>query len=669
MRKLIQKLFGTTPVRVEGEYTGRVEHRVLSCEQLLSGYQEELAEIKQLSGIPNIHFESLYLAPLQSVASYVQLLPASEAHHHAYPGGMMDHLIEIVVIALKLRRTQILPPGIDPEEIELRKDVWTYVIFIAALTHDIGKAVVDTTFYTDKKQWSPLTESGPVKSYSYDYNPDRKHKFHEKIPLLVLHKFVPMSHLQWVQDKDPEAFESLICFLSGDYENAGALGDIVQKADQHSVIENIGGKVEVAADKAVKSLHENLLRYLRKILHETESLSVNRKGAACFTTDDAAYFVSKRTLDAIKEAMRQDGQSVPGRNDRLMDEMQQFKIIVPYEDKAIWKCNIKIGDWSQNFSMLRFPIEKVWPKLSDRPENPEGIVVTPLDLNDEPIIDSPEDAVVEPVKAAENVAPSKPVKPLVKPKVKVSEPEVEDLSKGVEADEISGLEALMEEMNEPGMDVSAVAEEDLSGFNDDAYDYDDTALDIEIESDVRADFEETVTIKKEAVVEIKSEQNSKEFIDSVAEKIISGQKSSVDYHNNMVHQAAGELIEFDNPSSHAARFIKWLVEGVKAGRIPINQPANKVHLVEEGLFLVSPSIFRQYESENINTAWQKAQRELTKKKINEKTATGENIFEYEIMTKTGRNKSSSIKGILIPNPGPRLGLVISEVNPSLRKKA
>ena len=689
MIKRIQNFFASKPAPLKNNNRGHAEFQLLSSEQLLSKYPEALAEIQELSGIPIKHYQALYLRPLEKVVSYIQLIPASENHHHSYAGGMLDHLFEIILNALKLRRAQILPPGVDPEEIELRKDVWTYAIFIAALTHDIGKVIVDTQFMADNEPWNPLTDKHPSSQYSYRYNPNRKHKFHERLPLLVLHKFVPMEHLQWVQNKDLDAFEALISCLSGDYENAGALGDIVQKADQYSVIESIGGDVKVASNSTSLSLHENLLRYLRKIVAETEALPANRKGAACFTTEYSAYFVSKRTLDSIKESMRQDGQSVPGRNDRLMDELQQFKVIIPFEDKAIWKCTIQIGDWSQNFSLLRFPIEKVWPKISERPENATDIRVIPLDLNDNPILDeviqTPENSLqskvsetpIQPSSESKKVeAENCPKKSIEKPvetpsKTSLIKPTTKDQPK-----EIDELEALMSEVNTALAPIEGTEglENDFSDYSDldepintDQL-YEQSLLDAKEDENMDADTSNP-TQEISSFINNAPNEHSETLVAAVANRIKESQTSSVDYHNQKVLGDPESQLEFDNPNSHGARFIKWLVEGIKSGHIPINQPSNRVHVVPEGLFLVSPSIFRQFESENINTTWQKAQRELTKKKINLKTETGENIFEYEILSRSGRgNNASSIKGIIIPNPEAKLQINLNSRNEFLKKK-
>src|SRR3546814_14326305 len=64
--------------------------------------QRLLEHIWQRTSLSRKQFASLYRAPLERYAELVQLFPASESHHHAYPGGMLDHGLEIVAYALKL---------------------------------------------------------------------------------------------------------------------------------------------------------------------------------------------------------------------------------------------------------------------------------------------------------------------------------------------------------------------------------------------------------------------------------------------------------------------------------------------------------------------------------------------------------------------------------------
>ena len=73
----------------------------------------------------------------------VQLLPASESHHHSHLGGMLDHGLEVLSFSAKLRQSYVLPQNAAPEEQSKQRDAWTAAVIYAALVHDIGKVIVD----------------------------------------------------------------------------------------------------------------------------------------------------------------------------------------------------------------------------------------------------------------------------------------------------------------------------------------------------------------------------------------------------------------------------------------------------------------------------------------------------------------------------------------------
>jgi Putative helicase len=83
----------------------------LPAESLLCTSQRKklLERIWQYTALSEPQFNQLYLDPIRRYASYVQQLPASESHHHAYPGGMLDHGLELVACSLKLRQSYLLP--------------------------------------------------------------------------------------------------------------------------------------------------------------------------------------------------------------------------------------------------------------------------------------------------------------------------------------------------------------------------------------------------------------------------------------------------------------------------------------------------------------------------------------------------------------------------------
>ncbi|MCU9999550.1 DUF3158 family protein [[Pasteurella] aerogenes] len=117
----------------------------LSANKLLSSplRQQYLKTIWQNVSMEPQMFNVLYKTPIEKYAEIVQLLPASESHHHSHIGGMLDHGLEVISIATKLRQSYILPQNSAPEEQAKQRDVWTAVVIYAALLHDIGKIAVD----------------------------------------------------------------------------------------------------------------------------------------------------------------------------------------------------------------------------------------------------------------------------------------------------------------------------------------------------------------------------------------------------------------------------------------------------------------------------------------------------------------------------------------------
>ena len=87
--------------------------RVLNAEQLLTLVQasKALKEIYRQSRQSQILWERDLLPAIHRYAEFVQLMPASEAHHHAHAGGLLMHTIEMVLASMTFRNAHLLPEG------------------------------------------------------------------------------------------------------------------------------------------------------------------------------------------------------------------------------------------------------------------------------------------------------------------------------------------------------------------------------------------------------------------------------------------------------------------------------------------------------------------------------------------------------------------------------
>ena len=98
---------------------------------------------RQDCGLNAATWTDFILPVIHNVAELVQLLPASESHHHAQPGGLWIHTCETVRYVIRLRQGTILPSGRDAEDQQRHRHRWTAGVIIAALMHDVGKTLSD----------------------------------------------------------------------------------------------------------------------------------------------------------------------------------------------------------------------------------------------------------------------------------------------------------------------------------------------------------------------------------------------------------------------------------------------------------------------------------------------------------------------------------------------
>jgi len=550
---------------------------------LLGQHSRHIREIQQLVGIPPPHWRTFYLDALLAYANYVQLLPASEAHHHADAGGLLAHGLEVALHALRLRRAHLLPQGADTEEIVAKREVWTYAVFSAALLHDIGKPLMDLdiTRYDqrgcDLGSWDALTSPlSPNSWYRIRFRRNREYRLHERVAPLLSRFVLPPQALTWLS-ADRSLFASWLAAVGGVFEDAGILGEIVQQADGLSVAGDLGASKEMTRLPGTRQpLQERLLTGLRFLLKENK-IPLNRNGAAAWFDGERLWLVSKRGIDTLREHLTQEGHTgIPSRNDRIFDELQENGILIPNGDRSIWKATVSSDDWSHTLTFLCFPAVRLWPDPGSRPEIFAG-TITPVEIETGDI--------------------------------EVSEPTT---LKSPPLENASGAHHPDEEISTSDTPVTNTPS--TSGFD-----------------------------PIEFFAPTPSDPDQRTEGDAVA--------------SSTTRKTSESDTETENDPGQA--FLDWLHAGLKQNRFEINSTSARIHCVVEGLLLVSPGIFKDFDREN----WQRVQKRFQKLKIHRKTAQGTNIHTYQV---TGKRSRSRINGILIEDPERRFGgVMLPECNPHL----
>jgi integrating conjugative element relaxase (TIGR03760 family) len=333
-----------------------------------------LQHIWQRTALSRAQFAKLYRAPIERYAALVQHFPASEAHHHAYAGGMLDHGLEIVAFGLKLRQSHLLPVGAAPEVQAAQAEAWTAGTAYAALLHDVGKIAVDLHVeHADGSTWHPW--HGPLaRPYRFRFRADRIHRFHESAAGLMYAYILGQLTLDWLSGF-PELWASLLYVLAGQYEHAGILGELVMQADRASVAQALGGDPAKVRDRRSPSIQRKLLEGLRLLVRERFKLN-QPQASDGWLTEDALWLVSKTASDKLRAHLLSHGiAGVPEKNTVLFDVLQEHGFVqATPEGKAIWTaCVFGENGWTQEFTFLRFSPALFW-ESRDRPSPFRGTV-------------------------------------------------------------------------------------------------------------------------------------------------------------------------------------------------------------------------------------------------------------------------------------------------------
>lgn len=569
-----------------------------------------MEHIWQRTSLSRRQFAWLYAAPLERYAELVQQFPASESHHHAYHGGMLDHGLEIVAYALKLRQLHLLPSGAPPEDQAAQAEAWTAAIAYAALLHDIGKVAVDLEVEIDDgSPWHPW--HGPLtRAYRFRYREDREYRLHSAATGLLYHQLLDRRILDWLSSY-PSMWASLLYVLAGQYEHAGMLGELVIQADRASVAQELGGDPARAMAAPKHALQRKLLDGLRYLLKQ--ELKLNQPQASDgWLTESALWLVSKTVSDKLRAHLLSQGiDGIPANNTAVFNVLQDHGMLQPTADgKAIWKATVTSdAGWSHSFTLLRMAPSLIW-EAGERPASYSGTVE--VEATAPECISQGETSTTQGLGASEADNADPPAAMFSDPAEAHPEPATTSTPSGV-ADAMEDLLSLFSSVTptEIAAPSSLSNQEDAGG-------------------------------------------------EDIASSLLSPG------HSIPLAQIKppGEVLSQEASGEH---FITWLKHGVLSHRLIINDAKALIHTVAGTAYLVSPGVFQRYAQEHPKVAalakqdgvadWQWMQKKFEKLQLHRKQHSGLNIWTCEV---TGPRKTRRLHGYLLEDAA----RIFSEVPPN-----
>ncbi len=565
--------------------------------------QKLLEHIWHRTSLSRKQFATLYRTPLERYAELVQVFPASEAHHHAYPGGMLDHGLEIVAYSLKLRQSHLLPVGASPEDQAAQSEAWTAAVAYAALLHDIGKVAVDLHVeLADGSTWHPW--HGPLRQpYRFRYRDDREYRLHSAATGLLYRQLLDRDALDWLSSY-PSLWAPLLYVLAGQYEHAGVLGELVVQADRASVAQELGGDPARAMAAPKHTLQRKLVNGLRYLLKE--ELKLNQPEASDgWLTEEALWLVSKTVSDKLRAHLLSQGiDGIPANNTAVFNVLQDHGMLQPTaDDKAIWRATVTSATgWSHSFTLLRLAPALIW-EPGERPAPFAGTVTIDTAAED---------------KEADVSAPH----PMESDRPALEGQEPPSWESGSTASvplpKAQAVPDVMEDM------LAMVGMGDSPTSRQDA---------VATSNEVHAARPETHTPS-----EAEPQPSSPASVPAP-----------------LAAQPSGE------------HFMAWLKAGIATRRLIINDAKALVHTVSDTAYLVSPGVFQRYAQEHPQVGtlakqenqqdWRWVQKRFERLQLHRKHSNGLNIWTCSVV---GPRKSRHLHGYLLADAH----LLFAEIPPN-----
>lgn len=313
--------------------------------------------IRGLCPLENSDFEYLIMPVIHSVVRHMHLLPATEAHHHCGPMGLLTHSLDVAHRALVSAKSH--------EWDDSFTECWQVAAMLAGLLSDIGVPYENILVQrgSDGEQWDctePLADwlSADATDYSLSWVVGRA----------LTHKELKLS-VQLAQQIISPELQSFLAPVWEDFciaideqktRHRNTLQKILNQANTKSVAYNIA--ISCDAELTRGSMPPIWFNYLSAIvaLVHSEDLTVNRPDSTVFLTKNFGvmldlYSISKLSKTSSFPAQYSQQLKFSGEIRQALADMDK---LIPWQKQSgelldYWSVNLRLEADGESVTVKR----------------------------------------------------------------------------------------------------------------------------------------------------------------------------------------------------------------------------------------------------------------------------------------------------------------------------
>lgn len=348
----------------------------VSVERLLDTHTEHLRRLRNNIPLSEEEYGELVVPTIRRFAEFAHLAPASQAHHHDQPGGLLAHSLEVAHYSARAAKGSVWDNGQLPERRYKRGPAWILAAALGGLLHDAGKLITDVAISDQHSVWNPAEKSlvqwaDDVSTLRYfiEWLPDR-HERHIWAWSAIGPSIIDKAFATWLGQ--PDFRDIHLEFYGALTGKNGKLVEIIRHADGASVDKALR-EGRATRNDGIFSPPSSQFACAFTTLISSGALAWNKPGQPLWhlviQNDCGVYAAWPAICDRITSHLREAGSSsIPSPTDMLAKLLERGLVVAgPDGSSTVTLC---VEGIQKPLKFARFDIDRL-------SEITRGRIVTP----------------------------------------------------------------------------------------------------------------------------------------------------------------------------------------------------------------------------------------------------------------------------------------------------